>query len=65
VHRIGIRRSSDAIAACAALATVAGVLPDVPAMLSVVPLARSTRGWDEHDGAVRRSACARGLRQGA
>ena len=49
----------------AALATVVGVLVEVPVMLSVVALTRATRGWYERGGAVRRNACARGLREGA
>ena len=40
----------------AALATVVGVLVEVPVMLSVVALTRATRGWYERGGAVRRRA---------
>jgi ACR3 family arsenite transporter len=40
----------------AALATVVGVLIEVPVMLSVVKLVNSTRGWYERGGAVRRRA---------
>ena len=37
----------------AALATVVGVLIEVPVMLSVVKIVNSTRGWYEAGGAVR------------
>ena len=40
----------------AALATVVGVLVEVPVMLSVVALTRATRAWYERGGAVRRRA---------
>ena len=40
----------------ASLATVVGVLVEVPVMLSVVALTRATRGWYERGGAVRRRA---------
>ncbi len=40
----------------AALATVVGVLIEVPVMLSVVHLARASRGWYESGAAVRRRA---------
>jgi ACR3 family arsenite transporter len=40
----------------AALATVVGVLIEVPVMLSVVHLARVSRGWYESGPAVRRRA---------
>lgn len=38
----------------AALATVVGVLIEVPVMLSVVRIVHSTKGWYERGGAVRR-----------
>jgi ACR3 family arsenite transporter len=44
----------------AALATVVGVLIEVPVMLSVVKIANATRGWYERGAAVRRHAAARG-----
>ena len=40
----------------AALATVVGVLIEVPVMLSVVRIVNSTRGWYERGSAVRRRA---------
>ena len=40
----------------AALATVVGVLIEVPVMLSVVKIVNSTRGWYEAGGAVKRNA---------
>jgi ACR3 family arsenite transporter len=40
----------------AALATVVGVLIEVPVMLSVVKIVNSTRGWYEAGAAVRRVA---------
>ena len=44
----------------AALATVVGVLIEVPVMLSVVKIVNSTRGWYEAGSAVRgRGAPAR------
>ncbi len=42
----------------AALATVVGVLIEVPVMLSVVKLAGLTKGWYEHGAAVRRTGKA-------
>ncbi|MBI4183227.1 MAG: ACR3 family arsenite efflux transporter [Proteobacteria bacterium] len=39
----------------AALATVVGVLIEVPVMLSVVGIANATKGWYERGGAVRRN----------
>ena len=42
----------------AALATVVGVLVEVPVMLSVVALTRATRGWYERGRAVRRRTCS-------
>jgi hypothetical protein len=38
----------------AALATVVGVLIEVPVMLSVVRIVNATKGWYERGGAVRR-----------
>jgi ACR3 family arsenite transporter len=38
----------------AALATVVGVLIEVPVMLSVVKIVNATRGWYERGAAVRR-----------
>ena len=46
----------------AALATVVGVLIEVPVMLSVVKIVNSTRGWYESGAAVRRVA-AENLRE--
>jgi ACR3 family arsenite transporter len=46
----------------AALATVVGVLIEVPVMLSVVALARTTKGWYECAPAVRRRPSADGAR---
>jgi ACR3 family arsenite transporter len=46
----------------AALATVVGVLIEVPVMLSVVRLVNATRGWYEEGAAVRRHATAVGGR---
>jgi ACR3 family arsenite transporter len=43
----------------AALATVVGVLIEVPVMLSVVRIANATRGWYERGPAVRRAARSR------
>jgi ACR3 family arsenite transporter len=40
----------------AALATVVGVLIEVPVMLSVVKIVTATKGWYERGAAVRRSA---------
>ena len=40
----------------AALATVVGVLVEVPVMLSVVKIVTATKGWYERGAAVRRSA---------
>ena len=42
----------------AALATVVGVLIEVPVMLSVVKIVNSTRGWYESGSAVRRRIAA-------
>jgi ACR3 family arsenite transporter len=42
----------------AALATVVGVLVEVPVMLSVVRIVNATRGWYESGEAVRRGAAA-------
>lgn len=42
----------------AALATVVGVLIEVPVMLSVVKIVNATRGWYERGGAVRRNGKA-------
>jgi ACR3 family arsenite transporter len=42
----------------AALATVVGVLIEVPVMLSVVRIVTATRGWYERGAAVRRHAAA-------
>ena len=39
----------------AALATVVGVLIEVPVMLSVVKIVNNTRGWYEAGGAAKRS----------
>ncbi len=39
----------------AALATVVGVLIEVPVMLSVVKIVNSSRGWYERGSAVRRN----------
>jgi len=39
----------------AALATVVGVLIEVPVMLSVVKIVNATKGWYERGGAVRRN----------
>jgi len=47
----------------AALATVVGVLIEVPVMLSVVKIVNATKGWYERGGAVRRNA--RALAEGA
>ncbi len=44
----------------AALATVVGVLIEVPVMLSVVKIATATKGWYERGAAVRRSGRADG-----
>jgi ACR3 family arsenite transporter len=44
----------------AALATVVGVLIEVPVMLSVVKIVNATRGWYERGAAVRRHATATG-----
>jgi ACR3 family arsenite transporter len=44
----------------AALATVVGVLIEVPVMLSVVKIVNATRGWYERGAAVRRLADATG-----
>lgn len=41
----------------AALATVVGVLIEVPVMLSVVRIVNSTKGWYEQSEAVQKSAC--------
>jgi ACR3 family arsenite transporter len=46
----------------AALATVVGVLIEVPVMLSVVKIVNATRGWYERGAAVRR--CTSGTEQG-
>jgi ACR3 family arsenite transporter len=43
----------------AALATVVGVLVEVPVMLSVVRIVTRTKGWYEAGGAVRRNAGSR------
>ena len=43
----------------AALATVVGVLVEVPVMLSVVKIVSRTRGWYESGAAVRRNARGR------
>jgi ACR3 family arsenite transporter len=47
----------------AALATVVGVLVEVPVMLSVVWVANRSRGWYENGVAVRRLQAARGSAQ--
>jgi ACR3 family arsenite transporter len=44
----------------AALATVVGVLIEVPVMLSVVKIANASKGWYERGSAVRRSQAAAG-----
>jgi ACR3 family arsenite transporter len=44
----------------AALATVVGVLIEVPVMLSVVKIVNATRGWYERGAAVRRHAATTG-----
>ena len=49
----------------AALATVVGVLIEVPVMLSVVRIVSRTRGWYEAGAAVRRNARAHRGRQSA
>ena len=47
----------------AALATVVGVLVEVPVMLSVVKIVNASKGWYERGGCVRRnSRVAQGLR---
>ncbi len=46
----------------AALATVVGVLIEVPVMLSVVKIVNSTRGWYESGAAVRRERIAQQAR---
>ncbi len=46
----------------AALATVVGVLIEVPVMLSVVRIVNATRGWYERGGAVRRRAASAKVR---
>ncbi len=46
----------------AALATVVGVLIEVPVMLSVVRIANASKGWYEAGAAVRRNAAAPHLR---
>ena len=46
----------------AALATVVGVLVEVPVMLSVVRIVNRTKGWDERDGTL---PCATESRAGA
>ena len=43
----------------AALATVVGVLIEVPVMLSVVAIVNRSKGWYEAGGAVRRAALGR------
>ncbi len=43
----------------AALATVVGVLVEVPVMLSVVRIVNSTKGWYEHGAVVRRRVAQR------
>jgi arsenite transporter len=48
----------------AALATVVGVLIEVPVMLSVVKIVAATRGWYERGAAVQRHAAALGARRG-
>ena len=45
----------------AALATVVGVLIEVPVMLSVVAIVNASRGWYERGGAVRKVAASRRL----
>jgi ACR3 family arsenite transporter len=49
----------------AALATVVGVLVEVPVMLSVVRIVNATRGWYERGTAVRGTAAHGALRTGA
>ena len=51
----------------AALATVVGVLVEVPVMLSVVRVVRSSRGWYERGAGVRGGVLAddRGRQRGA
>ena len=46
----------------AALATVVGVLVEVPVMLSVVRIVNATRGWYERGAALRHTAAHRELR---
>ena len=48
----------------AALATVVGVLVEVPVMLSVVRIVNATRGWYERGAAVRDTAAHGELRTG-
>ena len=45
----------------AALATVVGVLIEVPVMLSVVKIVNASKGWYERDGAVSRHGGSRPL----
>jgi ACR3 family arsenite transporter len=49
----------------AALATVVGVLIEVPVMLSVVKIVNASRGWYERGAAVRRHAVASAAASGA
>lgn len=44
------------VSAGAALATVMGVLIEVPVMLSVVKIVNASRGWYERGAAVQRSS---------
>ncbi|HSG95469.1 MAG TPA: arsenical-resistance protein, partial [Afifellaceae bacterium] len=44
----------------AALATVVGVLVEVPVMLSVVKIVNNSRNWYERGAAVRAAAQAKG-----
>ena len=46
----------------AALATVVGVLIEVPVMLSVVKIVNASKGWYERGGAVQRVAARQGAR---
>ncbi len=48
----------------AALATVVGVLIEVPVMLSVVKIVNASKGWYERGAAVRRVAAEQETRQG-
>jgi ACR3 family arsenite transporter len=49
----------------AALATVVGVLVEVPVMLSVVKIVNASQGWYEVAPAVQRHGAADAVREGA